>query len=293
MDVNTTGSPRKTVDIRRPHTEFARRYGPWAVITGASSGLGEEFARQIAALGLHLVLVARRQDRLAALADDLGRDYGVSTRVVPIDLAREDLLDALRPFIADLEIGLLVSNAGFNLSGPFTEIPLARLVEMLHVNCRASLVLTHEIGSSMARRGRGGIVVMSSISGFTPTPRWATYASTKAFNLFLAEALWHELRDRGVDVLAICPGGTRTEFQRVAGLRGAFGEMEVGPVVALALERIGRRRLAIPGLVNRLNHALARVLPRGSLIAATARVIRNLEETRKPADSSTEPSDSG
>ncbi len=271
--------------------DFARRYGPWALVTGASSGLGEEFARQIAARGVHLVLVARRRERLASLARHLEQEHGVSTLVAPIDFAREDLLEALRPSIGDLEIGLLVSNAGFNQSGPFTEIPLARLVEMLHVNCRASLALTHELAGAMAGRGRGGIVLMSSVSGFIPTPRWATYAATKAFNLFLAEALWHELRDRGVDVLAICPGGTRTEFQEVAGLRGAFGEMEVGPMVSLALRRLGRSCVAIPGAVNRLNHALTRVLPRGLLVAATARIIRGLEAKGAPGTGENRPSD--
>lgn len=262
--------------------DFARRYGPWALVTGASSGLGEEFARQIAARGLDLVLVARRRERLASLAREIEREHGVSTLVAPIDLAREDVLDALRPSIDGLEIGLLVSNAGFNHSGSFTEIPLPRLVEMLHVNCRASLALTHELAGAMADRGRGGIVLMSSVSGFIPTPRWTTYAATKAFNLFLAEALGHELRDRGVDVLAICPGGTRTEFQEVAGLRGAFGEMEVGPVVSLALRKLGRSRVAVPGAVNRLNQALTRVLPRGLLVAATARVVRSLEAEEAP-----------
>jgi len=275
------------------NSDFARRYGPWALVTGASSGLGEEFARQIAARAVHLVLVARRRERLASLARDLEGEHGVSTLVAPIDLAREDLLEALRPSIGDIEIGLLVSNAGFNDSGPFTEIPLTRLVEMLHVNCRASLALTHELAGAMAGRSRGGIVLMSSVSGFIPTPRWATYAATKAFNLFLAEALWHELRDRGVDVLAICPGGTRTEFQEVAGLQGAFGEMEVGPVVSLALRRLGRSRVAVPGAVNRLNHALTRVLPRGLLVAATASVTRGLEAKAAPDNGESRRSDPG
>lgn len=257
---------------------FNERYGPWALVTGASSGIGAEFARQLARQRLNLVLVARRVERLEALAAELRSAYSVEVVVVPADLAREDFLPGLIDATQGREIGLLVNNAGFSNTGVFVRNDIARELELFYVNCRAPLLLTHHFAQEMVARERGGIVVVSSVAGFAPIPRWTNYAASKAYGRFLGTGLWYELRQHGVDVLTLCPGGTRTEFQATAGI-GATGAMAVEPVVRLALESIGRRPVAIPGRFNRLAAVLARTLPTWLVSRAAGAAIRGLQRT--------------
>ena len=244
---------------------FARRYGPWALVTGASSGIGAEFTRQLAARGLHLVLVARRKDRLDALAAELTATHGVEARSVELDLARPDFLPELERATAGLEVGLLVNNAGFGWKGRFLDSDLETQLAMLDVNCRASLVLAHTYGRPMAARARGGIVFTSSTAAFQGLPFSSHYAATKGYGLQLAEGLWYELEGNGVDVLALCPGPTDTEGPRRTGVDPSkipVKMMEVGPVVEGALASLGRAPVVIPGLVNRLTYLAVRLTPR-------------------------------
>ncbi|HET7753592.1 MAG TPA: SDR family NAD(P)-dependent oxidoreductase, partial [Anaeromyxobacteraceae bacterium] len=191
-------------------SDFRARYGPWALVAGASAGLGESFARALAARGLHLVLIARRRDALDSLAAALREDHGVDVRVVPCDLARPDLAEEVDRVAAGLEIGLVVYNAAHSVIGPFVERPLDEHLRVVDVNCRGPLVLAHALGGAMARRGRGGIVLMTSLAASQGNPLLASYAASKAFELVLAEGLWDELGSRGVDVVACRAGATRT-----------------------------------------------------------------------------------
>lgn len=241
-------------------SELTRKYGDWALVTGASSGIGAEFCRQLAALKFNLVLVARRASRLEELAATLARTHGVETRVAPADLSHADFLPPITAVTDRLDIGVLVNSAGFALTGNFIEHRLEDELALMHVNCRAPMVLAHHFGQRMAQRGRGGIINVASLSAFMALPRWAQYAASKVYVLHLSEALWYELRPRGVDVLALCPGSTRTEFARVANIR-ARG-MVATQVVKTALCSLGSKISVVPGLGNNMVSLLSRFLTR-------------------------------
>jgi hypothetical protein len=162
---------------------FQERYGPWALITGASSGIGAEFARQLAALGLNMVLVARRRDRIEHLALQLSERHNIRTRTIAADLSPSDFMSSIGPMTEELEIGLLVNNAGFALTGGFWDHALEKELELLNVNCRAPLILAYEFGRKMIERKRGGIIFLASMVGFASVPFWANYAASKASEL--------------------------------------------------------------------------------------------------------------
>lgn len=246
------------------------RYGPWAVVTGASAGLGEEFAKRLAAAGLNLVLVARRKERLEALAAELSGRHRVEVRALALDLAREEAVAELDGATAELEVGLVVNNAGFGAMGLFLDQDLPRLKEMVRLNCLAVLEVAHRFGRRLAARGRGGLIVTASLAGFQACPYMAAYGATKGFDLLLGEGLAHEMKRHGVDLLVLCPGATRTEFGQVAGSTGGGASMEAGPVVAAALRALGRKTTLVTGLSNKAAAFLGRFFPRRALTALTA-----------------------
>jgi short-subunit dehydrogenase len=250
---------------------FVERYGPWALVTGASSGIGEAFARRLAEIGVHLVLAARREDRLRKLADDLQGRHSVGVRVVPVDLARDDFLPVVRQATDDLQIGLLVNNAGGGASGAFLDGDLSSELAMLHVNNRAPLVLAHHFGRSMRKQGRGGMIFVASTLAFAGVPTMSSYAASKAHDLVFAEGLARELRKDGISVLALCPGPTQTEFWP-SGARPLFA-MRPNAVVDAALKRLGRRTTVVAGWINSLITFSTRLLPRSWNAAIFGRVV--------------------
>jgi short-subunit dehydrogenase len=254
---------------------FKERYGPWALVTGASSGIGAEFSIQLAEMGLNLVLVARRKQRLDDLAHQLEERNKIQVRTLRADLSQPDFMSAILLATRSIEVGLLVNNAGFGLAGNFLDHELERELALLDVNCRAPLILTHEFGRKMAERGRGGIIFVSSVSGYLATPLEATYAASKAYELFLAESLGYELKSNGVDVLALCPGNTITEFHELAGIKNVAA-MPVKPVVALALKKLGKKPSAIAGWHNRLLVSVIKFAPRWVSTAQAGRVMKTL-----------------
>lgn len=242
-------------------SEFKQKYGPWALITGASSGIGMEFAQQLAQQGLNLVLVARREDRLNTLANELKAKHGIEVKTVSADLSRDDFMPAIKSATANLEIGLLVNNAGFTNTGPIIDNALEDELKMLHLNCRAPLMLAHEYGKPMRDRKCGGIIFLGSVLSFASVPVWANYAASKAYDLMLAEGLAAEMKEHHVDVLALCPGFTRTEFAEFAKINDLMA-MDAGPVVKTAINKLGKSRIAVPGLMNKLNIFTTRLQPR-------------------------------
>lgn len=257
--------------------DFKKKYGPWALVTGASSGIGLEFSRQLAALGLNVALVARRKERLVDLARSLKKDHGIETKVLPTDLSQAGFLADLQKATEDIKIGLLINNAGFGTTGVLLENDLETEIKLLHVNCRAPLILAHAYGKPMKDRGQGGILFVSSVVGFTAVPFWSNYAASKAYDLYLSEALAYELKPYGVDVLALCPGTTEAEFQDIAGTK-KIRPMPVEKVVSLALYQLGRKRIIIPGILNTLNVLSIKLLPRTWSTAMFGKVIGSIRK---------------
>ncbi len=258
---------------------FRERYGPWALVAGASAGIGEAFARQLASRGLNLLLVARREGALARLAADLGAAHGVDVRFAAADLGRPDLLDVVRSLAANAEVGLVVYNAAHSAIGPFVDRPLGEQLKVLDVNCRGPLTLAHAFGGEMARRGHGGILLMASMAGSQGGPLVASYAASKAFNLVLAEGLWDELGRRGVDVLACRAGATRTPGYASSNPKRDMPLMEAEAVAAKALAALGRGPSVVTGALNKFAAFLfARVLPRRTAIRIMGRATRRLYE---------------
>ena len=259
---------------RRP--SMRERYGEWALITGASAGIGEAFARALASEGMSCVLTARRDDRLRALASELEQQYHVATRVVAADLADVAGADQLLDAIQDLPIAVFINNAGFGYAGRFDKQETARLRDMVQVNCVVPVVLGSRLVPSMRARGRGAMIISGSIAARQPLPRHAIYAASKAFDLLYGEALWAELRGTGVDVLVIEPGPTASEFREVAGETRGTG-VPAADVVALAFEALGQQPSVIHGWYNWLRANIARVVPRTVVTLMAEQVI--IEQT--------------
>ncbi len=251
------------------------RYGSWAVVTGASSGIGHAMALRLAEAKLNLVLVARSQHVLEQMATDLGDRYGIDTRVVRLDLAEETGVDTLATITQDLDVGLLVAAAGFGTSGLFLDSQLDQELEMLNVNCRALLALSWYFGQRCAKRGRGGLVLMSSIVGFQGMPFAAHYAATKAYVQTLAEALAVELTPMGVDVIASAPGPTNSGFGARAGMK--MGKVLHPEDVAQAtLDTLGRKSLVLPGLLTKVLVYSLVPLPRWARVRIMGRVMHSM-----------------
>lgn len=257
-------------------SNYAQNYGPWAFVSGASAGLGEGFSRQLAARGLNVALAARRQDRLEALATELENEYGIQTRVIAVDLGSENFLDVVKAKTDDLEIGLLVNNAGFTNSGEFLDNPLQQELLLVHVNIRAAMMLAHHFGQGMRERRRGGIIFSASIAGHAAIPFWANYSASKAYDLLLAEALGSELAKYNVDVLALCPGATRTEFEDYSGFFASFMAMGPDKVIKQALNKLGKRRTTVVGVINLMTVMSYRLVPRRLSAWLAGKVIRDM-----------------
>ena len=266
---------------------FAARYGPCALVAGGAVGMGAEYCRQIAATGLDLLILDRDEPALDATARELrsARDaVAVATAVVDLGQSAASLLDALRHAVGDREIGLLVANAAWSPVGPFLDVDLTALLAAIDINCRAPVVLAHELGARMVARGRGGIIVMSSLAAESGAAQVALYSATKAFDLVLAEGLWYELRDRGVDVVAIRPGSTRTPgWQSTQPPSGDLqGVMEPADVVRDALAALGTTPSIAAGAANRAAEAMFRGMRRREVIELMSGITSRLVPPEAP-----------
>ncbi|MEN8159205.1 MAG: SDR family NAD(P)-dependent oxidoreductase [Myxococcota bacterium] len=248
------------------------RYGSWALVTGASAGIGVAFARAFAKDGISLVLAARRGDRLAQLADELTKEHGVEVRIVSCDLATPDGVQACIAAAQDVDLAILVNNAGVGYSGRFERQDPERLTALVQLNCVAPVTLTAALLPKLRARGRGAIVFTGSVAGSQPLPLHAVYSASKSFDNLLAEGLWAELRGSGIDVIALEPGSTETEFQAVAEEIAHEGE-SAEKVVAVALRALGRQPSVVSGGFNWLRaNAAMRLLPR-PLLALVAKEV--------------------
>lgn len=246
---------------------FLQRYGPWAVVLGAGQGLGRAFAHALAARGLNLLLVDQRPDSLEQVRAELGRAHEVQVRTAEVDLAAPGVAGSLEAAASELDVGLVVYTAMISLVGPFLDQALERHLQLVGVGCRGVLVAAHRFGSALRQRGRGGLILTSSLAGFQGTGWVASYSACKAFDLALAEALWWELRPHGVDVLALAPGSTETPglMQHRPHLDPAALQSPE-EVAAEALSALGRQPLLVSGEDNRRLRQALEALPRQQLV---------------------------
>jgi short-subunit dehydrogenase len=254
----------------------------WALVTGASSGLGEELAKQLAHRGANLILTARSQERLEHLASDLTRVNGIATHVVAADLAQAGgaarLLDAVRSLGSP--IAHLVNNAGFGSAGAFSELDAERESAMVELNVAAVIRLTRALVGPMLAAGEGGVLNVASTAGFQPVPFMATYGASKAFVVSFTLALATELEGTGVRAMALCPGPVHTGFQASAGFARAalpIAVLSARRTIEGALAAYERgERVYTPGVVNGVQSLASRLLPRGVVTWAAARAMRRL-----------------
>jgi len=238
-------------------------YGPWALVTGASSGIGEEFARQLAASGLNLVLVARRLHKLEHIGQELAQTHGIIYRAVGLDLTDTDFLERLDEATADLDIGLVISNAGEPVPGQFLNTERDDLLHSVRLKVVVHLSLAHHFGRRLAQRGTGGLLLVSSIGGLQGVPYVANNAATEAYVLSLGEALHIELQATGVTVTVLLPGPTNTPGIAKQGV--AIEDMPMKPmsprqVVAEGLTALSTKRAT--HIAGRTNRIMATLMPR-------------------------------
>ena len=251
---------------------FKTKYGAWAVVTGASSGIGRAMAAELAAKGLNLVLVARRQTELEQLARNLSAQHGVEMRVLTADLASAAALNQIESETKDLDVGLLVAAAGFGTAGDFLAARLEDELAMLDVNCRAVMQLSLHFGKRLAERGRGELILFGSLVGFQGTPHAAHYAATKAYVQTLAEALHVELAPKGVDVLSSAPGPVSSGFAARADMK--MGAAEKPETVARAtLNALGRKMTVTPGPLSKLLTWSLMTAPRGLRVRIMGKIM--------------------
>lgn len=241
----------------------------WALITGASSGFGIDFAHELAAQRNNLVLVARRTEPMERLAAELRKRHGVQVRVIGMDLAQAGVGAKLRKMLddEDIKIEVLVNNAGYGVFGSFMEQPIEKTLNMLQLNMLALTELTHAFGRDMAARGRGRILLVASIGGYQATPTYAAYSASKSYVLLFGEALHEELRKHGVTVTVLSPGITATDFLKVSGQKATLYQrlamMRSRPVARIGLRALRQGRASIvPGWLNSVTAWGNRLIPR-------------------------------
>lgn len=249
------------------------------MVAGASEGIGRAFALQLAERRLNLVLLARREAPLRALARELEDRFGVRVRVHSVDLGSHNLCEQVAEVASDLEVGLLVYNAALSTIGEFTSTEVAPRLRELDVNCRGPLMLAHQFAGPMVQRKRGGLILLSSLSGYQGSALVSSYAATKAFNTVLAEGLWEELREHGVDVLGCVAGATRTPTYEASKPREAgalAAPMEAEQVAVEALRALGRTPTVVPGRLNRVAALAMRWMPRARAIGVISAATRKM-----------------
>ena len=279
-------APSLSMTMARPSPHLARfrplrrlrdRYGEgtWAIVTGASDGIGRAFAQQLASAGFNIVLVARRAAILDELAASMQGQHDVDVLPLALDLSRPESLAILLAKTQMLDVGLVVAAAGFGTSGEFLAQSIATELEMIDVNCRAVVAMAHAFGSRLSTRGRGGIVLMSSLLAFQGVPRAATYAATKAFIQTFAEGLARELKARGVDVVASAPGPILSGFAERAHMTMSFAQTP-DAVAGVTLGALGRRTTVRPGWLSKLLEWSLALLPRFGRVRVMQRVMRSM-----------------
>ncbi|KAI0560291.1 Short-chain dehydrogenase/reductase family protein [Gracilaria domingensis] len=263
-------------------THLLQKYGPWAVVTGASSGIGAEFAQQLGAQGFHIVLIARRLERLRAIADDIEKKYDRSTVVIQADLTESGAIERIAEMTEMLEVGFLVNNAGIALWGPFVSQSEEEIHALIQLNIGAVTSLARLFGRKMCERKKGGIMFVSSLAS-SGVPYTSVYSASKAFVSSLAATLNEEFRPFNVKCMALEPGFVKSEFTAVhqTGFTSSLGGdkiMDTDVCVRKALRVFGRKPLFTPGLRGKLIKFFNWILPKGFYLWTLGMAIRKANE---------------
>ena len=267
----------------------------WALVTGASTGIGAEFARRLAARGMHLVLTARREELLRELASELHTAHGTKCEIIPVDLG-----DPAQPalLIEQIEkkgitLELLVNNAGFGNVATIEETDVERILDLIRVNISALTELTYRVLPGMLERGHGGIINVASVAAFQPVAYMGAYAASKAYVLHFSEALWAEAREKGVTVLALCPGTTRTDFFDVAGAKGWLHKRRAqspAQVVRTGLKALDKGRpQVISGWLNYALSLLVRLANRRTVVRESMKYFRPAKKADEASPAARQP----
>jgi hypothetical protein len=259
---------------------FKNKYGPWGLVAGASEGLGAAFAEELAKRGLNLVLIARRSEPLKRLESELKSKYSIDIRAVQQDLASPNLIEDLSKHTSDIEVGLIIYDTAFYTIGDFFNQTLENHIRHIDVNCRSPFMLVYNFGRKMIERKRGGIILMSSLSGFQGSPLLTHYGATKAYNIMLAEGLWYELKPKGVDVLVTVSGAIETPnyiSSKPKKLSVAPPPMKPADVARETVAALGKKHILVPGRAYRLSSFITnRFMPRtvaiGMMAGSTAKM---------------------
>lgn len=262
-------------------TRLKKKYGPWALVTGATSGIGRAFTELLAKEGFNVVVVARDKKRLDRIAHHITAHYGIEARAIVCDFSDPDAADALYRATEDLDVGLVIPNAGQQVTGAFTEVGIDDHENLIRLNVLAPMAIARRYGHRMARSGRGGILLISSLFAYQGIPYVANYAATKAYVLTLGEALNVELKRKGVDVTVLSPGLTKTRMTDTMPVN--FRKL---PMVAMSPERaakiglnaLGRKATVVAGFINKLYAWQDRLVPRSVPVRLFGRLIKRAVE---------------
>lgn len=268
---------------RKKTTLWARKYGPWALVTGASDGIGRAMATDLARRGVNVLLAARRRDMLETAADEIAGRYSVETRICAADLGTQEGVAEALAAAEDIDIGLFAACAGFGTSGDMLSTELSDELNMIDVNCRAVFAMVKPLAARFAEQGRGGIVLMGSLVGFQGVPYAANYAATKAYAQTLAEGLRVELADKGVDVVSSAPGPVASGFAARAGM--TMGQAAAPRRVAReTLNALGAKTTVRPGLQSKILGLSLGMLPRSFRTSIMTGVMRNMTHPQNADD---------
>jgi uncharacterized protein len=261
-------------------SRLKNKYGEWAIITGASSGIGLELATQLANAGFNLVINARHLDKLQEVEKQLKAISNIEIKMVACDVADTEGIDEIIEATQGLNVGLLVVSAGYGTSGNFIDSSLHSEINMIKVNCEALLTLTHYYSQHFVQQKRGGIILMSSMVAFQGTPYAANYAATKAYVQTLAEALAVELKPKGVDVLAAAPGPVESGFSQRANMKMSMS-LKPSQIGVPILKALGRKTTVLPGLLTKILVYSLRTVPRWGKVKIMAKVMGGMTEHQR------------
>ncbi|MGK9475960.1 SDR family NAD(P)-dependent oxidoreductase [Melioribacter sp. OK-6-Me] len=250
------------------------KYGKWAIVTGASSGIGKEFAFYLAKEKMNLILISRRSKE--KLAKHLRDQYGTEIITLDLDLSVPENLEIVKKEIEVRDIGILINNAGFGKAGNFMKNDIGTYIEMINLNCTAPVYLTHIALDKMLKKKRGAIIFLGSLVAYQPTPYMSVYSATKSFDLTFGLTLYSELKKEGIDILVINPGSTKTEFHQVAGSSGGFIQRGADEVVRTAMKSLGKKPTVLDGIINKILATAGRIIPVKLSLSIAEKIARSI-----------------